>query len=251
MIVHLYAAKYFLRPYTDSNYLSTINRTINGTKYIVYRPNHGLAHSLRQGFLARDIITLILRDENHPLKAWLQDKLSKDNKFAQKVAILSSFQRSGRRSEISSSENPELYAGYERSDRLNFIKSFSNLKGVKCEDIEEIIKWSYALIWDSEIIKKDVEGKNISMILKAAHMLDLRRITYFDKDRILSSVAEFLMVAPTSYIIIKLWNQSGKYLYVSGDRDMEGNRNEWSDRFFILQNDPATLYFRLRKCMLT
>ncbi len=56
----IYALSYFQRPYDDSDYLSVIKKKINNKYYKVYCPNHGLAHSLRQGFLVRDIVKLII-----------------------------------------------------------------------------------------------------------------------------------------------------------------------------------------------
>ena len=247
MEICLYSAKYFLRPYEDDDYLSSVCRVIQGFKYIVYRPNHGLCHSIRQGFLARDIITLIMKDLNHPLHSWVIECIAKDKYFEVKTAILSSFQRSGRQSEISSSENPSLYAKYERNDRYNFIDGID-----PCyfnDDSNEIERWSYALIWNSD--NNDLMTDNLRIILKAAHTLDLRRIPKFDADRVKRETSNILMIEQNSRMLKILWNQSGKYLNISGDRDMVNNRTDWEDRFFTLQNDPAKLYFSLRKGKLT
>lgn len=238
----LYTLPYFQRPYNDSNYLSTINKTINNINYIVYRPNHGLAHSLRQGFLVRDIVTLLKHN------TWLNNEIKTDKYFVIKLAILSSFQRSGRQSEISSSQNPVLYAKYEESDVKNMIHAMSSIKNSYFSSYQEINLWATALKWDSN--NKCNKIINISKLIKAAHLLDLRRIPQFDEHIIRREVAELLKIKTDSIIMNKIWEQSGKYLYASGDRDLSIGKNLWSDDFFILHQNPVKLYFELRKYML-
>ena len=96
----LYAIKYFEQPYQDEQY--DTSRIINNIMYIVHRPNHGVAHSIRQGFLARDIVYLLASHNK-----WLLNELQSDKHFKIKLAILASFQRSGRQSD----------------NRLRFLKS--------------------------------------------------------------------------------------------------------------------------------
>jgi hypothetical protein len=110
----IYALSYFQRPYNDD--VSIIKKKIDDKYYKVYRPNHGVAHSLRQGFLVRDIVKLMASEDD-----WLKKEINSDHFFSIKLAILSSFQRSGRQSEISSSENPILYEKYENNDINNMI----------------------------------------------------------------------------------------------------------------------------------
>ena len=92
----IYTLSYFQRPYNDDS-LSVMKKKINDKYYKVYHPNHWLAHSLRQGFLIRDITKLLSIQNN-----WLKKEIDSDQIFLIKSAILSSFQRSGRQSEISS-----------------------------------------------------------------------------------------------------------------------------------------------------
>jgi hypothetical protein len=240
----IYSLPYFQRPYKDSDYLSVIKKEINGKYYTVYRPNHGLAHSLRQGFLVRDIVTLLKCEDD-----WLKKEISSDPYFTIKLAILSSFQRSGRQSEVSSSDNPKLYEKYENNDVDNMIHALcydkSNNKYFTNDD--EIRLWASALKWNN--FNKNIRIQKISKLIKAAHLLDLRRIPSFDMIRIKYEVAELLEITPNSTIMNILWDQSGKYLNVSGDRDMVVNKTFWSDRFFILHQHPKKLYFALRSVM--
>jgi hypothetical protein len=85
--------------------------------------------------------------------------------------------------------------------------------------------------------------------LKVAHTLDLRRIPSFDMQRIRREASKLLDVSPNSEVMDVLWEQSGKYLHASGDRDGD-SRNHWSDRFFTLQQNPAQLYLELRNHLL-
>lgn len=237
----LYTLPYFQRPYTDSDYLSLITRKINDIDYIVYRPNHGLVHSLRQGFLVRDIVNLMKNDD-----IWLNSEIKSDKYFIIKLAILSSFQRSGRQSEISSSDDPDLYDKYEDTDVKNMIHSMN----FNCyfSSRQEVELWSSALKWNTSTKCKKV--MRISKLIKVAHLLDLRRIPNFDEDIIRYQVAELLGINPKSIIIDKLWQQSGIYLHLSGDRDLVLGKKDWSDKFFILHQDPIRLYLELKYHML-
>ena len=80
----------------------------------------------------------------------------------------------------------------------------------------------------------------ISKLIKAVHLLDLRRIPSFNMKLIKFDISN---IAPDSNILYKLWDQSGKYLDISGDRDLVINKNFWSDRFFTLHQDSKKLYF--------
>ena len=72
----IYSLPYFQRSYKDDDYLSSISKKIDDKYYKVYRPNHGLAHSIRQGFLVRDILKLMVFENN-----WLQNKINEDSFF--------------------------------------------------------------------------------------------------------------------------------------------------------------------------
>lgn len=241
---------YFLTPYTDS-YYDRISRTIDGKTYFVERFNHGLAHGLRQGALAKDIFDLLLRlkkenslknvCKNEPILEWAQEKGGKDPNFIQKLELVSSFQRSGRQSEISSSDNISLYKKYERQDSVNFIKAAREVGIFKSE--EEIQIFAESMLMLNQGALNPFENKDlkyIKCILQSAHTFDLRRVYGFDIDRIKgngvaqlftsgkfwSSQEEYKKIGET------LWNRSGKYLQITGDRDIETGRN-LQDPFFL------------------
>ena len=115
-------------------------------------------------------------------------------------------------------------------------------------DTKEIKLWASSLKWDN--YNKSYEIQQISKLIKAAHLLDLRRIPGFDATRIKYEISEILNITPNCNIMNLLWNQSGKYLNVCGDRDLVINKNYWSNRFFILHQNPTKLYYSLRNVKL-
>jgi len=215
-----YAAPYFLRPYQNSP--SEITRVIDGSVRKVYRPNHSLAHSMRQGFLALDVVMCL---KNSITKYYLQS----DNLFLTKLWILSSFQRSGRESEISSSQNPTLYRSYEDADVKNFLRS-APVSYFTSQ--EEMRKWSEALRWSSDTY--------LAKILKVAHQLDLRRIPHFSKERILEEIKKELGLSDAA--ASWLWSRSGEYIQHTGDRSMEPKQEGWNNRFFLLHVKPQEMF---------
>jgi hypothetical protein len=184
------------------------------------------------------VVHTILQHPELELHDWVKERVCKDKDFINKLFIISSFQRSGRQSEVSSSENPALYESYQEGDRSNFIGSVDHM--YFCCD-REILEWSVALRWDST---RTEYVENVSKILKVAHFLDLRRIPRFDQQRIRKEIGDILGICRWSGLIDVLWNQSGIYLQITGDRDMcDGDSGrDWKDRFFTLQQNPTLLY---------
>ena len=241
---------YFLAPYTDCSY-SQMTRAIDGKTYFVERFNHGLAHGLRQGALAKDIFDLLLRlkkenslkklCENEPILNWAEEKVEKDPNFMQKLELVSSFQRSGRQSEVSSSGHMSLYKRYERQDAINFTKAARELGIFESE--EEIQTFAEAMFMFNQGTLNPFENKDllyIKCILQAAHTFDLRRICSFDMNRIKETgIAQLftgggLLSFQEEYAKIReaLWDRSGEYLQITGERDLETGRG-LQDAFFL------------------
>lgn len=228
-----YASKFFLRPYEDSNNMSIMQREIDGITYTIYRPNHGLAHSMRQGFLAKDIIYLLM-DRGYPISKWINEQLDSDKYFVMKVFIISTFQRSGRQSEVSSKYAPELYKQYQDMDMMNFKTTAieSNLFNGIFKCMCEVERWSNTLRWE--------DTSYLSMILKGSHTLDLRRIPKFDTVKIKRETKTLLCICDCD--VSTLWERSNKYITATGDRNSEPIKKDWSDKFFILQQNIDNLY---------
>lgn len=251
-------------------------------KYTVYRIKHGLAHGVRQGFLALDIVNLLEEswdthnsfscESSNEFMIWVKNKTSRDQYFRHKLFAAAVFQRTGRESEASSSSNPKLYFKYERSDVKNFLEYFGGpgLKFHLFSSKTEMDLYADAIRWSTESETKTqqyspdqlIELKYLRKILHASHTLDLRRLPHFDPKRIFASVASDLFGEKTidkhSWEIVELykregefvatlWERSGTYLKVTGDRDVVENRTEFGDDFFVLQNFPPQLAINLLK----
>jgi len=248
-----YASPFFQRPYQDLPLLdhrSILTREIDNQTYTVYRPNHGLAFSMIQGFLARDIVYAMKNDQlNNSISRWL---LQCNYDTITKIFVLSTFQRSGRESEVPSSLDPDLYNKYEAMDQENFISCSSALinDGV-FSSIDEVRQWSSYLRWHND------DSNLVSRIIKAAHHLALRRIPQFDENRIKKNVRETLSLCSWcdyncengGSITEKLWERSGLYLGTTGDRyigtSIEPSLYTYQDKFFTIQQDTNKLYHLL------
>src|SRR5204862_3256973 len=125
-----------------------INRIIRGKQYIVYRPNHGLSHGIRQAFLIRDIIHF-LTTHNTKFTSFLKKQ---NSKFITKLMLISAFQRSGRESEVSSSNNKLLYDKYERQDVNNCIRSLTSYIGILFTSKRELYNLASCILWNNTTI---------------------------------------------------------------------------------------------------
>lgn len=229
---------YFLAPYADAPW-HRANATIRGEIYIVERPNHGLAHGLRQGALAKDIFNILLScplRDNSGIVEWAILKKEQDPLILQKIEMASSFQRSGRESECSSGSNLERYKKYELQD-VAYFQQHAQECGWFTE--EEVRIFAEALLWSNpgNLDENRVEDlKYLRRILHSAHTLDLRRITSFDGDRIQKDAMDQLfggeLSVDFSFFQNLLWDRAGEYLQATGDGDLVHQRH-YQDQFFI------------------
>lgn len=227
-------AVHFCMPYGDIP--SKIATFIGAQPYIVERPNHGLAFAVMQGYLTVDLIMYLINNSTSELATWVKQEVEKDPAFIYCLQLLSAYQRSGRASEVKSSENPQLYSEYINNDRLIFEndtpKYASLLNGA---DLSQYLL--YPLKYESL--------HNIERILYLAHYSCLRRIPHFDKSIICENM---LQITNDEKLINYLWDRSGIYLEATGDRDLEYDRKDYADRFYILSNDPVHLAETLYNC---
>ncbi len=236
---------YFLSAYREGTHWDRAIKPIQGVWYEVERFNHGLAHGLRQGALAKDIFDyLVQMPDEGALFKWVRTK-SADPHFLKKLEMASSFQRSGREQEGGSSVIPALYKKYELQDAVNFRKAalesgiFSSASEIQV--FEEAILWSNKGTLD-ENANEDL--KYLRGILHTAHTLDLRRIITFDAERIKNDAFDQLFGAGSDpryrKIIESLWNRSGEYIQATGDRDLVHQRG-LQDTFFLQSSDPIQM----------
>jgi hypothetical protein len=211
-----------IESYFGKQYEDAPNSYVDRGGIRVYRPNHGIAHSLRQAFLTRDIIIALQNCNEY--KSWINQELQDDN-FVIKMMITASFQRSGRQSECSS--DSVKYYEYERKDVENALNFMLN---------SDIFSHDEAKLYSSSIPWSNNNNNNISKIIHVAHLLDLRRIVGFDMQRIKKQISD--MLCPC--IFDELWNKSGEYLSITGDRDMMTSKKYYSDVFFT--NNATKIY---------
>jgi hypothetical protein len=238
---------YFLSAYTNGTARDKKTRIINGTVYSVERANHGLAHGLRQGALAKDIFKLLISypiEDTSGIVEWGIHKQKEDPQWIQKIEMAACFQRSGRQSECSSANNPELYKQYEIDDTINFRNHarhdpmFTN--ELERSIFEEAILWSNPGSLDEN---KNNDLKYLRRILHAAHTLDLRRILSFDGEKIQQeAMTQLFGTLPSNHTIFQriLWDRSGEYLRATGDRDLV-NKRYFQNRFFIQTSHPPEM----------
>jgi len=239
---------YFLSAYTQGSSYDKATRVIQGQRYSVERANHGLAHGLRQGLLAKDIFIFLIQylmTDSTGIVEWAQRKSKTDPFWIEKIQLAASFQRSGRQSECSSTHNLELYKQYERQDAVYFNQYAQNCP-LFTGDLERSV-FAEAILWlnPGNLDENQVEDlKYLRRIFHAAHTLDLRRIRGFDGTRIQKEAMDQLfggaLPIESGSIIRLLWNRSGEYLRATGDRDLV-NQRPFQDAFFTQSHNPSTL----------
>lgn len=245
-----------------------IKRHIDGVDYIVFRRKHGLAHGVRQSFLALDIVTACEAITNASgmdmgvqlMREWVHKKKQTDRNFVKKLQFAAAFLRSGRESEVNSGASS--YHIYKQRDAENFLK-MSSQEDNPFDTDEERQLYADSILEKGEQLEPGVNDdlRNLSKILRASHMLDLRRLMHFDENRIKSDVAKRLfgdaivVDSSISKFIENLWIRSGEYLVSTGDTDLVKQACEkykdialaYDDKFFTLSNDPSQLVKALCK----
>lgn len=268
--------KYFKQPYADKPAILTVKH--NGHTYTVNRPNHGLAHGLRQGFLAADIVQSLWQISQKNTKKftskdgiklikWVNKKMAADPFFLKKVTFASAFQRTGRQSEVSSSENLNLYKSYERADAKNFVTEAKSLGQKSPFSKTDLQVFKEAILWSTADEGKIDPKTNkdlyfLRKIFHTAHDLDLRRMLKFDINRMKASAVSELFGEETidnqswkvhsnfsneQKYIDKLWGRSGEYLLATGDRDVVGQRKYNKLKYMDLAYNPNKMVKTLQK----
>ncbi|HUX79717.1 MAG TPA: SidE phosphodiesterase domain-containing protein [Alphaproteobacteria bacterium] len=253
--------QFFGKSYKDDAFvfnrpnLNLITRKIDGKVYKVYRKRHGLEHGVRQGFLAVDIIDAFnetskrnplsfKNDKSKDFANWISQKLKNDPYFTQKVQFVANFQRTGRESEASGQTHPQLYTSYLLADANNFLGIAQKYVGTGklFKDAYELQVYKEALLPPNLGQIDDTQNRDLlylRTILRASHMFDLRRAPLVDVNIIEDVLLKDLFGEKD--LIKKLWKRTGEYLKASGDRDVVSRKMNFSNRFFLLSNNPDKL----------
>lgn len=215
------SAPYFCEPYQRDR-----NDYVERMGIRVWRPNHCLHHSACQLFLAGAIVDMI----GDPILGGEKSR----------IEMAAAFQRSGRESEGSRESLQEVYDAYELADLRNFDTASRRLgifSDFQRQVYRESIRWSTA---DGETFPHSPVVRDV---IQAAHILHLRRMPSFDAERIKREAVEKLenYIDDASGTVERVWDLCGRYLEATGDRDLVRGKRTFSDRFFILSNDPTLL----------
>lgn len=218
---------YFTTAYTeetDSKSQKT-QKTIGNQVYTVLRPNNGLAHAMRQGFLAVDIINVLAKanpDDFHSPDSknfivWLKARLAEDPLYREKIQLIASFQGSGRQSERSS---PALYAKYENQDVANFLAVasqltlFSNPERLRNTYAKALLKNADPVYANTEEnYKKNPKGswtlmptdanpnlRYLNRIIWATRTLDLIRLSHMNFNMVKAKISQDLFGFDSAYV---------------------------------------------------
>lgn len=107
--------------------------------------------------------------------------------------------------------------------------------------------YSQSILWSTANKEEDdIDIINIRKIIHTAHLIDLRRIPHFDENRIKKDSGEILFgkscqTKGCEDFITTLWDVSGHYLLLSGDRDLVDQRKHYSNSFAELSLNPRLI----------
>jgi hypothetical protein len=253
--------KFFSQPYADAHltraFLSL--ECPNGT--LVNRPNHSLAHGMRQSYLAVDLAIALensiidaLSPAGKDLATWIKRKHAHDKDFFKKLEFANAFQRVGRESEISRSQNPTVYENYLKMDQQYFSAQAQEFIGEDklFKDQAEVDLYKRAIVNKYGPGAPESDELYLSKLFYTAHQLDLRRLPAFSEEKILGEVSMQLFETdkPNKFereIIAKVWNRSGAYLNATGDRDLVTKKQWFNTEVFCAQaKDPKMMVIALQ-----
>lgn len=264
-----------------------VTRNIQGVKYSVPRPNHGLAHGLRQGFLAVDIltalsnfdVTLLNEDDVSPeaevLIRYVKELLKEPGyKTLEEFQAVASFMKSGR---IDEADGTSTYRTALQRDAVNFYKFAQKHPRIFSEFMRRV--YALTLLWgenpsnDLKVLDPHVEDvvetfpddivffRNLTL---AAHRFDLGRLptlsyildnkrsaclAIFNNDPNLSEKSYKDFPSIIQNMCDNLWERAREYLIATGDHhyDDNGNWKGHDDKFFLLAANPHQMVDALEK----
>lgn len=243
---------YFSQPYqTAPNSPADKILNCNAPLKNVERPNHGLAHGLRQGLISLDIVDELNKHADSfqhadakQLAEWVRGKIKTDPNFRKKVIFAAAFQRTGR---ISETDNPD---SFKPKDAANFYKEALPYVGAgklfnSTKELE-IFRDALSSAGKPQI---SIDSAYLNQIFYGSHWLDLRRLVYGGNTSFQHEAAAELFntgggsTNELDDFIKILWDRVGKYLEKTGDRDGDLNppRKYNYHLFCELSNNPAKM----------
>lgn len=264
------ANTYYSKPYRDAPH-DFVQATIDQKAYRIFRPNHGLLHGLRKAALAINAAT-ILSTSDSSLAPWIHAATdprmkSYNQNFLQQLSFGLLMLRTGRES-----EKNDKYREYSYRSAENFAREAPKT-GLfpRPKDVEDFI-FAIQTVGDVAKCFDEVNGHyiytkahgctsdrlNLYSFMYGVHHLDLRRMVGFSKNDIFTTTAQLFGLYKdgqpniNAEAIKKLWQLSGEYLRVTGDRDMDGmppTHRLYKKPFYLLSNNPALARKRVEEVL--
>lgn len=171
------------KPFKETH-LSSSDAELTKGKHIVYRPNHGLAHTLRVVTYLEPVIEYYKNYASEKLFRDFCSSLTNDQVLDIQTALL--FSVSGRESELSFSEAPEIYNGYREASAQQFEK-FAHSRNYSTEKIKlyrDLIRFMGNPLFLN--MASTDEQKFIYYLMNLSHKLDLMRC--YSAERYMKSI---------------------------------------------------------------
>jgi hypothetical protein len=186
--------------------------------------------------------------------------VKEDPLFLQKIEFIAAFLRSGRLSEATQENETEkeqfkTYIVREANLFEHEARKVETMPGVRLFNDSEIDEYKKTLL--GTILTPGSDGFYLSHILKAAHLLDLRRLPDCRINEVKAGVSQQLFGAQKKpdakltkekQIIEWLWDRSGEYLEATGDRDVVKGRFSFNEPLFCMYAQyPETMINGLQR----
>jgi hypothetical protein len=213
----IYAAKYVYEHYLSKEYpkaeLWPQELSCGSKDKVTYRPNHGLAHTLRCAMYVPYVLEAYCKQKKIDLSARIEDI---------QLAIL--FYVAGRGNEMGSGDNKEMYQEFRKNSALAFEKYIK-------EKLPKPHLQIYKDILRENADPKDVVALHIQLIMRLAHNLDSLRC--FEKP-VFQSVCMELSDHLGGEAVNKLTTLAEACVVATGDRVMGGiNRQDRNGELFF------------------
>ena len=266
----LYYTNHYSKEYALQNRTTSVE--INGKTYTSTRPNHGLSHGVRSGYLAADAVMLINRHLGATdIGKFVNKKIAEDPHFVEKIqhyAILNRAARIGEATDTDASgtisrnilnfyNDPLTNRLFSPAEKIAYSRAFYSIASARSgEKLGEFIENSLknASVEEKNLIESldlktnlNAEEKYIGAITYLGHFNDHRRMKFWNRDISYSEQMELLNYAgidntSADKLIKTLWTRSGHYLRVTGAGDSDIYRHlgssdsEWDYIYGSLNN---------------
>jgi hypothetical protein len=217
-------------PFYNRPYPNDPGNLVQEGDMIVYRPNHGIAHSVRKAAVTQDLLALLLANPNGgEMQAWLKTKVAADPTYHQKLALIALLSRSGRFDESdaipAATRLAEMQAGADNFKTVVSEVGAPTFMGTELNDFAQ------AIILDGGS-SANVDQDHLSRFLRSCHDIELIRLDMQQGPNIQALVPEV-----TQANLDELYRREALYLTATGDVGDE----QYQDPFYELSTHPSEL----------